>query len=84
LDIAQGKGGFTRPAAKPVPAQPVLQPMGDNRWQVNGWRLAAAPDVKADGPADEDDHHSLSGCGEDGSEPASARLERGAEGGEGG
>lgn len=47
--LPQGKGGFTAPVAKEVPARPALEAAGDDRWQVNGWRLAAAPDVKADG-----------------------------------
>ena len=47
--LPHGKGGFTAPVAKPAPARPALEPLGDNRWQLNGWRLAAAPEVKADG-----------------------------------
>jgi PAS domain-containing protein len=37
------------PVAKPVPALPELAPLAPARWQVNGWRLAAAPGVTADG-----------------------------------
>jgi beta-galactosidase/beta-glucuronidase len=47
--LPHGKGGFTAPVAQPVPARPALEALGDNRWQLHGWRLAAAPDVKADG-----------------------------------
>lgn len=46
--LPQGKGGFSKPVARPAPELPALQPLGDGRWQINGWRLAAAPDVKAD------------------------------------
>ncbi|MGN6374094.1 MAG: glycosyl hydrolase 2 galactose-binding domain-containing protein [Sphingomonas sp.] len=49
--LPHGNGPDQKPVAKPVPDVPVLQPVGTDRWQVNGWRLAAAPDVKADGAA---------------------------------
>ncbi len=38
-----------RPIAAPVAARQTLEPLGSNRWVLNGWKLAAAPDVKADG-----------------------------------
>jgi hypothetical protein len=47
--LPQGKGPDKKPVAKPVPDVPALQAIGQDRWQVNGWRLAAAPDVHADG-----------------------------------
>ncbi|WP_083500529.1 glycosyl hydrolase 2 galactose-binding domain-containing protein [Sphingomonas endophytica] len=40
---------YSAPVAKPLPTAPVMQPLAANRWQVNGWTLAAAPDVKGDG-----------------------------------
>ena len=49
--LPHGNGPDAKPVAKPVPDVPVLQPEGADRWRVNGWRLAAAPDVKADGAA---------------------------------
>ncbi|MFL6337292.1 MAG: glycosyl hydrolase 2 galactose-binding domain-containing protein [Pyrinomonadaceae bacterium] len=49
--LPHGRGGLTEPVGKPVPARPALEALGDNRWQLNGWRLAAAPEVKADGAA---------------------------------
>ncbi len=39
------------PVAKPVVAQPALQPKSDQVWTLGAWRLAAAPGVKADGGA---------------------------------
>lgn len=42
---------YTAPVAKPVAEMPVMQPRGPDRWQVNGWMLAAAPDVRGDGAA---------------------------------
>lgn len=42
-------GAYTAPVAKPVANVAVMQPLADHRWQVNGWTLAAAPEVKGDG-----------------------------------
>ena len=47
--LPKARGADAKPVAKPVPNLPVLQPDGASRWRINGWRLAAAPDVKADG-----------------------------------
>ncbi|MBB5712674.1 glycosyl hydrolase 2 galactose-binding domain-containing protein [Sphingomonas xinjiangensis] len=47
--LPQAKGPGTAPVAKPVPALPSVQPIAPGRWQLNGWRLAGAPDVKQDG-----------------------------------
>lgn len=50
--LPQGKGGFSAPVARPVPALPAVQPVAAARWAINGWQLAAAPDVPgADGAA---------------------------------
>src|SRR5215204_3559815 len=35
--LPRGKGGFTAPVAKPLPARPALEALGDGRWQLNGW-----------------------------------------------
>jgi beta-galactosidase/beta-glucuronidase len=47
------KAPFSAPVAHPVPAsQPALQADGANTWTIaGGWRLSAAPMVKADGSA---------------------------------
>ncbi|WP_236552923.1 glycosyl hydrolase 2 galactose-binding domain-containing protein [Sphingomonas sp. 8AM] len=42
-------GAYSAPVARPVSNVAVMQPIADNRWQVNGWTLAAAPEVKGDG-----------------------------------
>lgn len=42
---------FTPPVAKPLPDAPAIQPLASGRWQVNGWRLAAAPEVVVNGAA---------------------------------
>ncbi|MEO5772669.1 MAG: LamG-like jellyroll fold domain-containing protein [Sphingomicrobium sp.] len=47
--LPQSKVAYSAPVAKPVPALPQLQPVADNRWHINGWKLAAAPDVHGDG-----------------------------------
>ena len=44
-------GAYSAPVAKPLPDQPVLAPLGPDRWQLNGWQLAAAADVKDGGEA---------------------------------
>ncbi|KQM32164.1 glycoside hydrolase family 2 [Sphingomonas sp. Leaf10] len=50
--LPQSKGGaYSPPVAKPLPTAPVMQPTTPGRWQINGWQLAAAPDVVADGAA---------------------------------
>ncbi|MBM7407381.1 MULTISPECIES: glycosyl hydrolase 2 galactose-binding domain-containing protein [Sphingomonas] len=40
---------YSVPVAKPVSTAPVMQPTAPGHWQVNGWTLAAAPDVAGDG-----------------------------------
>jgi hypothetical protein len=40
---------YTAPVAKAVSTAPVMQPTAPGHWQVNGWTLAAAPDVAGDG-----------------------------------
>jgi hypothetical protein len=40
---------FTPPVAKPLPTAAAVQPTATGRWQINGWQLAAAPDVRGDG-----------------------------------
>jgi beta-galactosidase/beta-glucuronidase len=48
--LPQSRGGaYTAPRAKPLPAAPVVQLLAPHRWQLNGWTLAAAPDVSGDG-----------------------------------
>jgi len=49
--LPQGRGGTTPPVAKPVATAPALERRGDGRWQVNGWQLAAAPEVREDAAA---------------------------------
>lgn len=49
--LPHGRGGFSAPVAKPLSTRPALEALGDDRWQLNDWRLAAAPDVTADGAA---------------------------------
>ncbi|QNA84166.1 glycoside hydrolase family 2 [Sphingomonas sp. So64.6b] len=46
--LPKAKGEGTPPVAKPVTARPALEAIGDNRWQINGWRLIGAGDVIAD------------------------------------
>lgn len=36
------------PVVRPVIERPGLEPLDERRWTVNGWRLAAAPEVGAD------------------------------------
>ena len=40
--LPHGQGGVSAAVAKPVPAVPVLQPLGTGGWQINGWRLIEA------------------------------------------
>lgn len=47
--LPHGDGPAEKPVAKALPKVPVLQPEGQDRWQINGWRLAAASALKADG-----------------------------------
>jgi hypothetical protein len=47
--LPHAKGAGLKPVATPPPDLPVLQPLAPGRWQINGWRLAAAPEVAADG-----------------------------------
>ena len=48
--LPQSKGdAYSAPVAKPLPTAPVMQPTAPGRWQINGWQLAAAPDVAGDG-----------------------------------
>lgn len=49
--LPRAQGAARQPVATPAANLPPLQPLADDRWQVNGWRLAAAPDVKGDGAA---------------------------------
>ena len=49
--LPHGTGPDAKPGAKPVPNLPQLQPLADGRWQINGWRLAAAPEVHGGGAA---------------------------------
>lgn len=42
---------YSPPVAKPMVERPATQPIAPGRWQVNGWQLAAAPDVQVDGSA---------------------------------
>ncbi|MGR6330778.1 glycoside hydrolase family 2 [Sphingomonas sp. XXL09] len=61
--LPQARGdAYSRPVAKPVPNSPVLAPVGPDRWQVNGWQLASATEVRADGAT-------LSGSGSDDGSP---------------
>ncbi|KQM23703.1 MULTISPECIES: glycoside hydrolase family 2 [unclassified Sphingomonas] len=48
--LPRGRGeDYTAPVTKPLPNAPALQPTAPGRWQINGWQLAAAPDVMEDG-----------------------------------
>jgi hypothetical protein len=47
--LPQSKVAYSAPVAKTIPVLPPLQPEGDNRWIINGWHLAAAPDLRGDG-----------------------------------
>jgi hypothetical protein len=49
--LPRGKGGFQKPVAKPLTAADLKTALvGSNPWKIEGgWKLAAAPDVKAAG-----------------------------------
>lgn len=48
--LPQAKGEIAaRPVAKPVLPHPPLDVLGADRWRINGWRLAAAPDLATQG-----------------------------------
>jgi hypothetical protein len=47
--LPQGRGETTAPVAKPFEARPALEAGDPGRWTINGWTLAAAPEVTADG-----------------------------------
>ncbi|MBY8828484.1 glycoside hydrolase family 2 [Hephaestia sp. CMS5P-6] len=49
--LPHARGAARKPIATPPPDLPVLQPDGADRWRINGWRLAAAPDVAGGGAA---------------------------------
>ncbi|WP_294391454.1 LamG-like jellyroll fold domain-containing protein [uncultured Sphingomonas sp.] len=49
--LPKGKAPFSKPKAIPVPVRPALAREGDGRFRVNGWRMAEAPQVSADGGA---------------------------------
>ncbi|WP_298689983.1 sugar-binding domain-containing protein [uncultured Sphingomonas sp.] len=58
--LFQPQDPATLPTANTPPSHPVaeaptdtapLSPLADHRWQIGGWQLAAAPDVKGDGAA---------------------------------
>ena len=51
LPASRGDAAYSKPIAKPLPHDPALQPTAPGRWQVNGWQLAAAPEVTGDGAA---------------------------------
>ena len=48
--LPQSSVAYSRAQAKPVPVLSRLQPVAKDRWTINGWQLAAAPDVQAEGP----------------------------------
>lgn len=45
--LPQSPSPASAPVARAAPDRPLLEPLDARRWQVNGWRLAAAPDVEA-------------------------------------
>lgn len=49
LPRSRNEAAYSAPVAKPLPTAPAVQPLGEARWQLNGWQLAAAPEVKGDG-----------------------------------
>jgi hypothetical protein len=44
-----GRAPASRPVAKPLPIGPALVASGPDRWRIDRWQLAAAPDVAGDG-----------------------------------
>lgn len=49
--LPQARGVSSAAAARPVVPQPALEPLREDRWRINGWQLATAPEVPQDGPA---------------------------------
>ena len=49
LPQSNGDAAYSAPVAKPLPTAPAVQPTAAGRWQINGWQLAAAPEVTGDG-----------------------------------
>jgi hypothetical protein len=49
--LPRAKAAPDAPVATPPPAALALQPLGDQVWRLDAWRLAAAPNVAADGAA---------------------------------
>ncbi|HTG38595.1 glycosyl hydrolase 2 galactose-binding domain-containing protein [Sphingomonas sp.] len=49
--LPQSRVAYSPPVARPAPDDPAIMPLGDGRWQINGWQLAAAPDVEQGGAA---------------------------------
>lgn len=47
--LPRARAPFDKPVAKPGTKYPQLVATGAGRWQVNGWTLAAAPDVNEGG-----------------------------------
>jgi hypothetical protein len=47
LPVSRAPASMATPAAKAAPGTPALAPIGENRWVIGAWRLAAAPDVGA-------------------------------------
>ncbi len=46
--LPKTRAPFSTPSKKPLLQTPALQAMTNNRWQLNGWQLQAAPMVAAD------------------------------------
>ncbi|GAA0734045.1 glycosyl hydrolase 2 galactose-binding domain-containing protein [Sphingomonas japonica] len=49
--LPQSDTAYSDPVATPLPSAPAMQQLEPGRWQINGWQLAAAPDVTANGAA---------------------------------
>ena len=47
--LPRSRAPLSKPVAKPAPGGPALTQRSPGLWTVAGWRLAEAPDVKADG-----------------------------------